>query len=256
VSKQGSIGIFDSGIGGLSIAEAIHKLLPSESLIYYADNANFPYGTKTPDQIKRIALAATRQLIEADCKLIVVACNTATTAAIGYLRDSLPGVLIVGVVPMIKSASKLSHSGVVAVMMTPATLAGDYYHDLKLSFAPDVRVIDVACPDWVEMVESGDIDEVVVRGPVEKVLAQGADVILLGCTHFPLLLPQIERAVAGRAVVVHPAEAVARQVAKILDEQDLMNDLAAGSISYLSSGDIMPVEQAGKRLMGELARDL
>ena len=232
------VGFFDSGIGGTCILAAFRRLCPDEATVYLADTANCPYGNKTPEEIVRLSEANVKKLIRRNCKLIVVACNTATAAAIDYLRAKYPAVPFVGLEPAVKPAALRSKTGVVGVLATAGTFHGRLYNETKAKFAKNVTVIAVVADEFVTEVEKAyrgldvpavlekledasflDPLEPVVRRRIEPLLKAGADKIVLGCTHFPHLKPVIAKVCAGRAEVIDPSDAVARQVRRVLTER-------------------------------------
>ena len=220
------VGFFDSGIGGKCIEEAFKRLCPRENTIYIADSAHCPYGNKSNEEITALAEACTLRLLEHDCKMIVVACNTATAAAIDYLRNKYPRIPFVGIEPAVKPAVLESKSGIVGVLATQGTFSGRLYNETKEKFAKDVTIIATVADEFVTIVERGLVDapetEDIVRKRIEPILAAGADVLVLGCTHFPHLKSVIERVAGGRARIVEPSGAVARQARRILEERGLM----------------------------------
>lgn len=225
----GPVGFFDSGIGGTCILAAFRRLCPDVPTVYLADTENCPYGNKSPEEIIRLSEANVTKLLERGCRVIVVACNTATAAAIDYLRAKYPEVPFVGIEPAVKPAALKSKTGVVAVLATQGTFNGRLYRETSTRFAKGVTVLATVADEFVLEVEhlkgtpvetlAGDERarlETVVRRRIEPLLAAGADHIVLGCTHFPHLKPIIEQISGGRATIVDPSEAVARQVQKVL----------------------------------------
>ena len=238
------IGIFDSGSGGLSVLKEIRKVLPSAHYIYYSDNAHCPYGEKSVEYIRDRARAITRLLLDKGAQVIVVACNTATGAAIATLRAEFD-IPFIGMEPAVKPAALGTKSGVIGVLATAGTLKASKYLNTKGIYQNDVRIEEHVGEGFVQLVERLELDgpeaERVVRASVQPLLDAGADTIVLGCTHYPFLRPVIER-VAGPGVrVIDPAPAVARQVVKVLREQDKDNtglDCShSGTLELLSSGD-------------------
>lgn len=230
------IGFFDSGIGGLCIRDAVRKLLPKEDTVYIADSANCPYGNKPPEEIRELARAHTTRLLGFGCKMIVVACNTATAAAIDALRAEWPTVPFVGMEPAVKPAALRSKTGIVGVLATQGTFNGRLYRETSARCAKKTTLITVVADEFVTLVERGELDgacaEAIVRKKVEPLLAAGADHLVLGCTHFPHLAPLIERVAAGRATIVEPSLAVARQVKRLLADYNLLNT-SGGSRHFL-----------------------
>lgn len=223
---EAPIGFFDSGVGGLCVRDAVRRRLPAESTLYLADSANGPYGPKPAEFIRARAAALTRELLGRGCKMVVVACNTATAAAIDALRAAWPDVPFVGMEPAIKPAALRSRSGVVGVLATEGTFHGRLYRETSARFAQGVTVLACVADEFVTLVERGETTgphaETVVREKVEPLLRAGADHLVLGCTHFPHLAPLIEKVAAGRAVLVDPSPAVAAQVERVLRARRLL----------------------------------
>lgn len=216
------VGFFDSGIGGRCILDAFLRLRPDEPTMYVADSENCPYGNKSPDEIVELSRRIAADLIERGCEVVVVACNTATAAAIDHLRREWPGTPFVGMEPAVKPAALGSSSGVVGVLATRGTFNGRLYRETSAKVSGTVRIIESVADEFVSLVErgavSGDEAETAVRKRLEPLLEAGADRIVLGCTHFPHLKPLMEKVVDGRAEIVDPSEAVARRIVDVLEE--------------------------------------
>jgi glutamate racemase len=213
------IGVFDSGLGGLGVVGHIRRLCPNADIVYLGDRARAPYGDRSLDDVRRYAEEITAHLIGRGAETIVLACNTASAAALHHLRDRHPSVAFVGMEPAVKPAAALSKSGVIAVLATPATFQGELFASVVDRFAGEARVVCRACRGWVELVERGATEgpeaESLVAGHLQPVLAEGADVLVLACTHYPFLATTIGR-LAGEAVtIIDPADAVARQTARL-----------------------------------------
>ncbi|MDP5172776.1 MAG: glutamate racemase [Bacteroidia bacterium] len=212
------IGVFDSGLGGLSVWQEIIRILPDVPVIYAADSGRCPYGSKPKEEIIRYSREMTQLLVDQGCRLIVVACNTATAAAIRALREEfdLP---FVGMEPAIKPAAEASKTGVVGILATEGTFRGQHFARAREQFASNTHLIMQVGHGLVEWVESGQLDgpevEAGLRRYLEPMLAQGADQIVLGCTHYPFLRPVMERIVAGKAIIIDPAPAVAQQALRL-----------------------------------------
>jgi len=239
--RMATIGIFDSGSGGLSVYREIVRLLPQERYVYYADNAHCPYGEKTAAYIQDRARAITDTLLGKGADIIVVACNTATAAAIATLREEYPGISFVGMEPAVKPAALGTETGVIGVLATAGTLKGSKYLKTKGRFEDDVRIVEHVGEGFVELVEKGILEgpeaEETVRRSLQPLLDAGADRIVLGCTHYPFLRPVIE-AVAGPGVqVIDPAPAVARQTVRMLEKDCIPTDEGPFSIDLSASGD-------------------
>lgn len=220
------VGFFDSGVGGLTILEAFRKLCPHIETEYIADSENCPYGNKTAREIIRLSEANVRKLLKRGCRMIVVACNTATAAAIDTLRLHHPEIPFVGLEPAVKPAASKSKTGVIGVLATAGTFHGRLYNETKAKYAKNTTVLAVVADEFVEAVERvfrGEVTleslEPIVARRIEPLLKAGCDKIVLGCTHFPHLKPLIEKVCAGRAEVIDPSPAVARQAKRMLQER-------------------------------------
>lgn len=237
------IGFFDSGIGGITVLREVRRLLPEEDLLYLADQAHCPYGPRPRDELRAIAAACAGWLIEHGAKLVVVACNTASAAALADLRRRFPDIPFVGMVPPVKPAVTHTRSGVIGVLATPATLAGDLLRDVIDHWANGARIVPQACPGLVERIEEGAFDSpattALLRQYVTPLLDAGADTIVLGCTHYPLLLPQLRALVGADIRLLDAAPAVAQRVAQVLQERGLTRAPVGtpGSVTYATTGD-------------------
>lgn len=215
------IGIYDSGMGGLTVWREVRRLLPREPLLFLGDGKNCPYGDRPREEIRALADRAVAELVGRGCKLIVVACNTATAAAIDFLREKYASIPIVGMEPAVKPACLHTRSGVVGVLATERSLDGDLFRRTAARYGRNVEVIAAAGRGFVELVENDREDspeaEACVRRAMEEMLRRGADQIVLGCTHYPFLMRTILRVAGeGKAEVVDPSPAVARRVAELL----------------------------------------
>lgn len=216
------IGIFDSGVGGLSVLKVIRQELPQEGLVYLADQAHVPYGEKPQETVREFAEGITRFLLSRSCKLIVVACNAASAAALHYLRQTIPQTSFVGMEPAVKPAAEHTQSGVVGVLATPATFQGALYASVVERFAAGVRILTDTCPGLVSQVEAGRFRSPETRLILEKalhpMLEQGIDTVVLGCTHYPFVIPMIQEIAGPTVRVIDPAPAIARQVKRLLEQ--------------------------------------
>lgn len=220
------IGVYDSGLGGLTVWREVRRALPSESLVYLGDGKNCPYGSRPREEVRRLADEAVAFLVAQGCKMVVVACNTATAAAIDFLREKYASLPIVGMEPAVKPACLATRSGVVGVLATERSLDGELFRRTAAKYGHGVDLVTAPGRGFVELVEGDREDtpeaEAAVRAAVADMLAHGADQIVLGCTHYPFLLPVLERVVAGRGVtIVDPSPAVARRVVQLLDSYGL-----------------------------------
>ena len=236
---RAAIGIFDSGLGGLTVASAIRQALPSERLLYFGDTAHIPYGDRTLREVRAFSAGIVRALMGKGCKMIVIACNTASAAALKELREAYPRFSFIGMEPAVKPAVERSRSQVVGVIATRATFQGELFASVVERFAQGVKVIEQPCPGLVQAIEAGDLDsygtEQMLRAWLEPMLAQGMDELVLACTHYPLVRPLIERICGPEVEVIDPAPAVARQVKRVLDEQGLLAMEGTGSFQLWTS---------------------
>lgn len=220
------IGVYDSGFGGLSVWREIHRRLPEESLLYLGDGKNCPYGGRSREEITAFAREAVERLVSEGVKMVVVGCNTATTAAVDALRAEWPDIPIVGLEPAVKPACLSSKTRRIAVLATAHSLQSDMFLNTARRYAADVEVLKVEGRGFVELVEASEEDspkaEKLVKEVIEPLLDKGIDRIVLGCTHYPFLVPQIERVIAGHGIeIVDSGEAVARRVEWLLERYEL-----------------------------------
>jgi glutamate racemase len=246
-----SIGLFDSGVGGLTVWREVIGQLPGWDTLYLADNAHCPYGPRPVGEIQALSEEITRFLLERGARCIVVACNTASAAALRHLRVRFPGVPFVGMVPAVKPAAALTRSGTVGVLATPTTLGGRLFSEVVERFAGDVRVLTQECPGLVERIEAGDLDgpdtEALLRRYLRPLLDGGADVIALGCTHYPFLAPAIQRLAGPEVRLLDPSEAVARQVGRVLDGRA---GRGTGQHTFYCTSEVHDLRRAVERLLG------
>jgi len=256
MSPHAPIGVFDSGLGGLSVLREIRQLLPHEDLLYVADSAHVPYGDKPESHIRARSLALARFLHDRGAKAIVVACNTATAAAVSLLREKLPTVPVIGMEPALKPAVNATRSGVVGVLATVGTLASARFAALLARYAGDVEVITQPCPGLVEQVELGDLNGPLTQALVQRyttpLLARGADTLILGCTHYPFLRQVIAEITGPQVSLIHTGPAVARQVQRVLvDSALLCPENRAGQERFWTSGTPALLQASVNRLWGQ-----
>ncbi len=251
--KQGPIGIFDSGVGGLSIAREVHKLLPDEHLVYVADQAFSPYGSQEKQLIETRSEWLLDHFCQRGCKAVVVACNTATVNTIHRLRKSFP-LPIIGVEPGIKPAAQQSKSGIIGVLATPQTLNSKAFQMLKERFTPQVKIETQACPKFVELVEAVDLDSDATQAAVKEyvlpLLDKGADQLVLGCTHYSFLAPCIESVIGTNANLVDTAAPVAIEVRRRLEDLSILADSQDPIIEFYSSNASNSVAERISSLWG------
>src|SRR5438309_1671780 len=223
--SEAPIGVFDSGAGGLTILSALREELPHENYVYFGDTANCPYGMRSDAEIIELSIQACRFLVEQGVKLIIVACNTASQAALNSLRATFPSIQFVGVVPAVKPAARATKKGRIGIAATNQAAKAIYLQQLIDEFAGGIQAFAVGCPELVTLVEQGEIDgpqvEEAVRQALEPLLQEDIDVIVLGCTHFPALRPVIERIATPQVQVIDSGSAIARRTHYVLDTEGM-----------------------------------
>ncbi len=250
------LGIFDSGVGGLSVLKAIRKRLPDQSILYFADQVHVPYGRRPLEEVKFFSEVISRFLMQEGAEVIVVACNTASAAALSHLRHVFPETNFVGMEPAVKPAAESTQTGVVGVLATPATFQGALYASVVERFAQGVEILQDTCPGLVQQVESGELDTPKTRFILEKalfpMLQRGIDTIVLGCTHYPYVIPLIEDIVGPAVRVIDPAPAVARQAERMIEalgEREI--DQKPSKRKYFTSGSAIQFAQGLPLFLGE-----
>jgi glutamate racemase len=246
------IGVFDSGVGGLSVLKEIRALLPNEDLLYVADSGHAPWGDKPVDDVRRWSLEISSFLVAKGAKAIVIACNVGTAAAAEAVRARLT-VPVVAMEPAVKPAAEATRNGVVGVLTTVGTSESDRFRSLLERFGTKATVVTQPAPGLVERIEAGDVDGPQTRALVERYTARfreaGTDTIVLGCTHYPFLKDVIAGAMGKDVTLIDTGAAVARQLRRVLDDRGLLNpDSTAGTVRFWSSGDL----QQARRVIPEL----
>lgn len=248
------LGVFDSGLGGLSVLREVRRALPAVNLVYVADQGHVPYGARPLAEVRGFAEGITRFLQAQGAPVVVVACHTASAAALVALRQApeFAEVRIVGMEPAVKPAVEVTRTGVVGVLATPATFQGELYASVVERFAQGVTVLQQVCPGLVQQIEAGALDtpetEALLRGWVEPMLARGIDALVLGCTHYPFVIPLLEKICGPGVRVIDPAPAVARQVARVWAGLPAAELPGQGTITYYTSGATAAFEAALPRL--------
>ena len=250
------IGIFDSGVGGLSVLRAIRGQLPGENIVFFGDQQHVPYGPRPLQQVRDFSEAITRFLLGLGAKLIVVACNTASAAALHDLRRAFPDIPFVGMEPAVKPAAETTRTGVVGVLATPATFQGALYASVVERFANGVTLLQDTCPGLVQQIEKGELDSDATRKILERslrpMMEKNIDTVVLGCTHYPFVIPLIQQITGPDVRVIDPAPAVARQVGRLLDAAGLRQTSSQpGEVRMFTSGDIGSLQLLLPRLLGE-----
>ncbi len=255
-SSSDPIGVFDSGVGGLSILRAIRALIPEEPILYFGDQGHIPYGPRPLQQVRDFSEGITRFLLEHRAKLIVVACNAASAAALAYLRETFPHIDFVGMEPAIKPAAEHTETGVVGVLATPATFQGALFASVVERFAGGVELLKDTVPGLVQQIEAGDLDGPETRRILEQalhpMLKRNIDTVVLGCTHYPFVIDLIQDIVGPKVRVIDPAPAVARQAGRLLQKRGLCH-LASerASMQFFTSGREAGLAPLLPRLLGQ-----
>jgi len=235
------IGVFDSGVGGLSVLSEINQLLPRESLLYVADCGHIPYGEKSPEFIRERCVIVAEFFRAQGAKALVLACNTATVAAAADLRERYPDWPIVCMEPAVKPAAAATRSGVVGVLATTGTLQSAKFAALLDRFAADVQVVTQPCPGLVELIETGDLASPglrqLLKGYIDPLLEAGCDTIVLGCTHYPFLKSLLREMIPASISLIDTGAAVARQLQRLLSQQDLLASGHPLTAQFWTSGD-------------------
>ena len=250
-----AIAVYDSGVGGLSVLRALLNQLPHEHFIYLGDQAHVPYGERSLEALRALAEGVTRFFMRQKAKIIVIACNTASAAALKFLRQKYPDQVFVGMEPAVKPAAEQTQSHKVGVLATPSTFHGELYASVVERFAHGVEIFESTCPGLVTQIEKGALDAPetlsILHDALDPMLEAGVDKIVLACTHFPFVIPQIEGIVAGRATVIDPAPAVARQTARALEQRALLSCAREpGQTQLFTSGNPNQLRALTKDLIG------
>ncbi len=254
VTSQRPIGVFDSGVGGLSVLQHLQTELPAEQFIYLADQGHVPYGSRSAQEIIHFSQGITQFFLQLNVKAIVVACNTASAAALSLLRQQfdLP---FVGMEPAVKPAARQTQSGKVGILATGGTFASDRYARLTAKYAQGVSVWEDPCLGLVPEIEAGRLNSPAVHQILQKalvpMLAAGVDTVVLGCTHYPFVLPVVEGIVGTAVTIIDPAPAVARQTGVVLRQHSLLADLSqSGGVRFITTGAAEPYTRQVEQLLG------
>ena len=256
-SLNSPIGVFDSGVGGISVLRALRMQMPEESVLYFGDQGHIPYGPRSMEQIRNFSEAISEFLLDQDAKIIVVACNTASAAALKYLREKFSDVQFVGMEPAVKPAAEHTQTGKVGVLATPTTFQGALYASVVERFANGVELFQNTCNGLVQQIEQGNLIGEKTRKILEDallpMLAENIDTVVLGCTHYPFVIPLIQEIVGERVRVIDPAPSVARQVGRLLDAHGMRSESnTKGNIEFFTSGNPTELRALLPVLLGEL----
>jgi glutamate racemase len=243
-----AIGIFDSGVGGLSVLKAIRERIPQHPIIYFGDQIHVPYGPRKLEEVYSLSKVITQFLINQGAKLIVVACNTASAAALYPLREEFPDTPFVGMEPAVKPAAEKTHTGIVGVLATPATFQGKLYNSVVERFAKSVTIYQNTCPGLVQEIEKGNFQGEKTRKILENALLPmldlGIDTVVLGCTHYPLVIPLIQEIVGSEVTVIDPSPAIANQTFRKMSELTCFDHVTEENTSLLiTSGSVIKFQR-------------
>jgi glutamate racemase len=248
------IAILDSGVGGLSILSEVRRQIPNEDVIYFADQGHVPYGPRSADEIVAFMSGMTQFFLDHQAKVIVIACNTASAAGLHRIRALFPLIPFVGMEPAVKPAAEHTERGVIGVIATKTTSQSELFASVIDRFAGDVQVVTQVCPDFVTLVEAGELDSAKTLEVAEAYLAPlkeaGIDQLVIGCTHFQFLMPVLQRVLGPDVAIVDPSPAIARQTARIIEEQRNAPD-HVGQVMYYTSGDPAKFLSLARRLLDE-----
>jgi glutamate racemase len=258
MGSDSPIGVFDSGVGGLSVIRSICQQMSSEDVIFFADQEHVPYGLRPLAEVKAFSGSITQFLLELRVKVVVVACNTASAAALQQLRKVFPDTPFVGMEPAVKPAAETTRTGVVGVLATPATFQGTLYASVVERFANQVTLVQDTCPGLVQQIERGELNAFETRRILESalipMLKQGIDTVVLGCTHYPFVIPLIRQIVGADVRVIDPAPAVARQTAHVLEKTGKLREGPGhGWLKIYTSGDLFRLQNLLPNLIDESA---
>lgn len=250
---NGPIGVFDSGVGGFSVLKELYKLMPAEDFVYYGDSANAPYGSKSLEEVRALTLKATEKLLEYKAKAIVIACNTATSAAIRMLREKYPHIPIVGLEPALKPAITFMNNPTVLVLATPMTLREEKFHKLAEQYENRGTIVPVPCEHLAEIIESGNTEGEKIEKYLYEILApqldKHPDAAVLGCTHYPLAYNAIKKTLGSNVRIFDGGEGAARETLRRLSEKGLNKECGTGSIEYLSSKNAKQLKEFAERFI-------
>ena len=254
LNNNNPIGVMDSGVGGISVLKHIHALLPHENLFYVADSKYAPYGNKTAEEITARCMILADFLLQKDVKALVIACNTATAAAIDELRETFD-ITIIGMEPAVKPAAEASKNGIIGVLATVGTLKSAQFAALLESYGRNVKVVTQACVGLVECIERGELDtpetKALIRQFTSPLLAEGADTIVLGCTHYPFVKQVIQEVVGDKITLIDTGAAVAKQLKRQLEEKDLLSaSQQKAKVTFWTNSEAENASQVTEKLWG------
>lgn len=245
------IAVFDSGVGGISVLRHLVRLMPNERYLYFGDSANAPYGTRSKEEVRQLSFAVAEKLLERGIKALVVACNTATSAAINELRAAYPDLIVIGIEPALRLAARMFPKGKIGVMATSMTLREEKFNTLMARFSENCTVHKIPAPGLVELVESGKADSPETEAFLRELFAPypDLDALVLGCTHYPFVIPTLARIFQGRVVLLDGGEGTARETKRRLQEAGLLRS-GEGEIIIENSADRNELLQLSRQLLG------
>ncbi len=253
-NNSNKIGIFDSGVGGISVLNPIRQQYQNIPIIYVADQSHVPYGPRNVDEIRSFSEGISRFLISRNSTLIVIACNTASAAALKYLRQKFPEIPFVGMEPAVKPAAENTISGIVGVLATPATLQGALYSSVVQRFAAGVTVLQDTCPGLVSCIERGELSspetEAILSRALLPMLEKGIDTVVLGCTHYPFVIPLIRKIAGPEIRIIDPAPAIAKQVGRLINYETVSEPGSDPKLEYFTTGNSAEMKQLLPKLIG------
>lgn len=246
VSIKKKIGVFDSGVGGLWVLRYLQKKLPSYDYIFFGDQAHVPYGKRSIREIKNFSEEITKFLINRDCGIIVIACNTASAASLKYLREKFPRIIFVGLEPAIRLAIDLTKTKEIIVLATPATFQGELYKTVVEKFSQGIKIYKNTCLGLVNQIEEGDLNSIKTKNILEKallpVIKKGIDSVVLGCTHYPFVIPLIRKIVGKKINIIDSTPAIVERVSNILKENNFKSNNDKGLLNIFTSGEASKME--------------
>lgn len=253
-APESCISVFDSGLGGLSVLREIRRELPGEKLFYFADNAHLPYGPRPLDEVRRFTVAIADRLLRLPSKAMVVACNTASAAALHELRETFPGAHFIGMEPAVKPAVRASRAGKVGVLATQATFQGELFESVVKRFARDATIFRQPCLGLAEFIEMHPPDhpalDSLLRRFIDPLVADGVDTLVLACTHYSLVKGAIARIAGEGVTIIDPSRAIAKRTRQVLDEAGLLSAEGTGGLSLNASGELEAFSRAATRHLG------
>jgi glutamate racemase len=252
-----NIGVFDSGVGGLWILKHLRAKLPGYNYIFFGDQGHVPYGDKSKDEIRDFSENITKFLIGKGCRVIVIACNTASAASLKYLRGKFPEIIFVGMEPAVKPASEITHTNKIGILATPMTFQGELFNSAVDKYANGIEIFKNTCDGLVLEIEKGDFDgqktKEILENALYPMLEENVDTVVLGCTHYPLVMEEIKKIVGDKMKIVDSTPSIIKQVEKVLEVNNLKKDIDQdeGKMEIFTSRELRGMENILDKLFGE-----